>query len=272
MKPDSTQIFKNKDINNEDCNNWRCFTLFPLYQVQTSLKSSSPLPTSITLYPFQSIGNVYCYQCVPAESQIFSFSILPRKFKLWPQWFLGLCSNYQPYLHHTELLIACDPNISCTFWPLPINQFPGTFLLRPQKTQFKCHHLLHEAFLTSTNKANLSWPYNPTALWNYHSISLYPSALKSLWFPHHFIPNETVTFSKKRLGLRMGTHWVLKDSMRQKWKYYSFYCAFSPKFHNWTTEIRQNFTKHSCLTLYCTPVPYQPECQPHSGYIPLQQE
>lgn len=58
-------------------------------------------------------------------------------------------------------------------------------------------------------------------------------------------------------GPRMGTHWVLKDSVRQKWKYYSFYCAFSPKFHNWTTEIRQNFTKHFCLTLYCTPMPYQ---------------
>lgn len=61
------------------------YTVPTLYQVQTSLKSSSPLPTSITLSPFQSIGNVYCYQSVPAESQIFSFNILPRKFKLWPQ-------------------------------------------------------------------------------------------------------------------------------------------------------------------------------------------
>lgn len=147
------------------------YTVPTLYQVQTSLKSSSPLPTSIILSPFQSIGNVYCYQSVPAELQIFSFNILPRKFKLWPQWFLGLCSNYQPYLHHTELLIACDPNTSCTFWPLPINQFPGTFLLRPQKMQFKCHHL-DEVFLTSTNKVNLSWPYNPTALRSYHYFTL----------------------------------------------------------------------------------------------------
>lgn len=229
MKPDSTQIFKNKDINNEDCNNWRCFTLFPLYQVQTSLKSSSPLPTSITLYPFQSIGNVYCYQCVPAESQIFSFNILPRKFKLWPQWFLGLCSNYQPYLHHTELLIACDPNISCTFWPLPINQFPGTFLLRPQKTQFKCHHLLHEAFLTSTNKANLSWPYNPTALWNYHSISLYPSALKSLWFPHHFIPQWDCDLLKEKTRPEDGNPLGTQRQYETKMKILLFLLCLQPK-------------------------------------------
>lgn len=61
------------------------YTVPTLYQVQASLKSSSLLPTSITLSPFQSIGKVYCYQCVPAESQIFSFNILLRKFKLWPQ-------------------------------------------------------------------------------------------------------------------------------------------------------------------------------------------
>lgn len=114
-----------------------------------------------------------------------------------------------------------------------------------KKTQFKCHHPLHEAFLTSTNKIHLSWPYNPTARWTYHSISLYPSALKSQWFPHHFIPQWDCDLLKGKTtspvsvpGLRMGTHWALKDNVRQKCTYYSFYCAFSPKFHNWTTEIR----------------------------------
>ena len=49
LKPDSTQIFKNKDINNEDYI-IRCFTLFPLY---TKFKHPSNLaPLSPPLSPF----------------------------------------------------------------------------------------------------------------------------------------------------------------------------------------------------------------------------
>lgn len=94
MKPNYTQIFKNKDLNNEDCNNWKCFTLFPhCTQVQTSLKSSSPLPISIIPLPLP-IHSVHCYQCVPTKLQILTLNILLRNFKLWPHWFLGSCSNF----------------------------------------------------------------------------------------------------------------------------------------------------------------------------------
>ena len=254
------------------------YTVPTLYQVQASLKSSSLLPTSITLSPFQYIGKVYCYQCVPAESQIFSFNILLRKFKLWPQWFLGLCSNYQPYLHHTELFIACDPNASCIFWPLPINQLPGTLLLRPQKTQFKCHHPLHEAFMTSQTKFISP---GPTILQHCETITLFyfiPVHWNHCGFPIISSPNRDCDLLKEKTmspisvpGLRMGTHWVLKDNVRQKWKYYFSTVPSAQSFI--TGQLKLDRVLLSISVLPST----VPQChinnsQPHSGYIPLQQE
>ena len=239
------------------------YTVPTLYQVQASLKSSSLLATSITLSPFQSIGKVYCYQCVPAESQIFSFNILLRKFKLWPQWFLGLCSINLIFTTLNFLLPVTQTHLVYS------DLCPSTSSL----VHFYSGHKKRSSNVT-TPFMKPSWLYKQNssllALQSYSTVKL------SLYFtssqyteitvvsPSFHPPIKTVTFSKKKTmspisvpSLRMGTHWVLKDNVRQKWKYYSLYCAFSPKFHNWTTEIRQNFTKHFCLTLYCTPMPYQ---------------
>lgn len=101
-----------------------------------------------------------------------------------------------------------------------------------KKTQFKCHHPLHEAFLTSTNKIHLSWPYNPTARWTYHSISLIPVHWSHCGFPIISSPSETVTFSKERLH---------PQSLYQAW-------GWEPTGHSKTT-----WDKNAHITLSTVP-------------------
>lgn len=58
------------------------------------------------------------------------------------------------------------------------------------KTQFKCYHPLHEAFLTSINKIHLSWPCIPihvslyfiSSQWTVITV-VFPSSQRKLWAP-----------------------------------------------------------------------------------------
>lgn len=90
--------------------------------------------------------------------------------QLYPALLFQLLCCHLVFTTLNSLLTVIQTHLVHYHLRLPINLFSMWHTSTcASKSQFKCHHLPHEAFLISINKVPLSWPYIPIALY----MSLY---------------------------------------------------------------------------------------------------